>query len=87
MSILLFFSFHGSYHTVLSGRANLPVLVTVLIFLVVGVLFWFYITVKVFPVVFGCFLWSMRPVLHYSFQDFTESIRDSILSTYNFSNI
>jgi hypothetical protein len=80
MTILLFFSFHGSYHTVLSGGANLPVLVTVLIFVVVGVLFWFYITIKVFPVVFGCFLWSMRPVLHYSFQDFTESVRDSIES-------
>ena len=59
---------------------DLTVAVALFIILAVFCWVWFYTSIKVFPAVFQDVLWRMCPVLHYSFQDFTESIRDSIES-------
>lgn len=77
-TILFFFSGHGAYQTVHSGGARLPVLVFMLIFLVVSILFWFYLSIMLFSDAFWCVWRSMRPARHYRSQNFIESIRDSI---------
>jgi hypothetical protein len=55
-------------------------MVAVSILLAVAAWLWFYMSIKVFSTVFLDVLWRMRQELHYSFQDFTESVRDSIES-------
>jgi len=70
--------FAGSYALIVNKSfltsALLPVMVTVFILLAFTLWMWFYIGVKLFPDI----LWRMRPLLHYGFQDFTESVRESI---------
>jgi hypothetical protein len=70
--------FAGSYALVANtnffSSTDLPVIVPVFMLLAFNLWSCFYIGIKVFPDV----LWKLRPLLHYSFQDFTESVRDSI---------
>lgn len=83
LSIVVFAGCYALVNTSLLGSADLPLMVTVFILLVFAVWLWFYIGFKIFPDVFRDVLWRMRPLLHYGFQDFTESVRDSIES-YNY---
>jgi len=84
--ILSIVVFSGGYALVTTGLPrgiDLPLMVAVFMLLAFSVLLWSYIGFKVFPEVFRDVLWRMRPLLHYGFQDFTESVRDSIES-YNY---
>ena len=83
LSVVLFPGF--IYVFVLKGlpTEDPPFMVAGSMLLAYSVWLCFYIGFKIFSDIFRDVLWRMRPLLHYSFQDFTESVRDSIES-YNY---
>lgn len=82
-SIVLFGCCYVLVKASLLGLGELPVEVTLFILLVFGIWLWFYTGFLIFPDAFRDVLWRMRPLLHYGFQDFTESVRDS-MESYNY---
>jgi len=75
-SILIFCSCYGTF---IIRQAELPATrerVSILIVLMTGL--WLYFCFKFIPDISRAILWNMTPTLHYSFQDLTESIRNSI---------
>src|SRR5258708_3458470 len=79
LTIQSIFIFSSCYGTFMIREAKLPATrerVSILIVLIAGL--WSYLCFKFMPDIARAVLWNMSPTLHYSFQDFTESIRDSI---------